>query len=41
MIYAQARFGGVACDTLRLRGLLAEIRAARGQAKLSRLRKRA
>jgi protein-glutamine gamma-glutamyltransferase len=29
VIYAQARFGGVACDTLRLRGLLEQIRAAR------------
>jgi transglutaminase-like putative cysteine protease len=29
MIYAQARFGGAACDTLRLRGLLEQIRAAR------------
>jgi len=26
-IYAQARFGGAACDTARLRGLLAQIRA--------------
>jgi hypothetical protein len=26
-IYAQARFGGAACDTERLRGLLAQIRA--------------
>lgn len=26
-IYAQARFGGAACDTVRLRGLLAQIRA--------------
>jgi protein-glutamine gamma-glutamyltransferase len=41
MIYAQARFGGVACDTLRLRGLLEQIRAARSQAKLSRLKNRA
>ncbi len=29
-IYAQARFGGAPCDTLRLRGLLEQIRAARG-----------
>src|SRR6202012_5773245 len=27
-IYAQARFGGAACDTSRLRSLLAQIRAA-------------
>jgi protein-glutamine gamma-glutamyltransferase len=29
VIYTQARFGGAACDTLRLRGLLEQIRAAR------------
>jgi protein-glutamine gamma-glutamyltransferase len=28
-IYAQARFGGAPCDTLRLRGLLEQVRAAR------------
>jgi hypothetical protein len=26
-IYAQARFGGATCDTARLRGLLAQVRA--------------
>jgi transglutaminase-like putative cysteine protease len=30
MVYAQARFGGAPCDTLRLRGLLEEIRLAKG-----------
>jgi transglutaminase-like putative cysteine protease len=30
MIYAQARFGGAPCDTVRLRGLLEQIRALRG-----------
>jgi hypothetical protein len=29
MIYAQARFGGAPCDTMRLRGLLEQIRALR------------
>ncbi len=29
VIYTRARFGGAACDTLRLRGLLEQIRAAR------------
>jgi len=30
-IYARARFGGVACDTSRLRGLLEQVRAVRPQ----------
>jgi protein-glutamine gamma-glutamyltransferase len=29
MVYARARFGGAPCDTLKLRGLLEQIRAAR------------
>jgi hypothetical protein len=28
-IYTHARFGGVPCDTLRLRGLLEQVRASR------------